>query len=172
MINSLLDDRWITKRTEMYCNVFLSFFLRWYRTLCIILSTLFLSLFVFASFFIRKNEFFYCWKYAKLIYFFICSTLSYSNQNMYNRSISFKVLFWKAPHIKMTLIDKRQTIFNQLNIMVPYVDIIGLCHSIAILWKIYVRWLRFLFKRHANNGTWFILMKLFCFTLSFILFYF
>ena len=27
----------------------------------------------------------------------------------------------------------KQTIFNQLNIMVPYVDIIGLCHSVAIL---------------------------------------
>ena len=47
----------------------------------------------------------------------------------------------------------RQTIFNQLNIMVPYVDIIGLCPSLAILWEIYVirhkcnvRWLRFHFK--------------------------
>ena len=29
--------------------------------------------------------------------------------------------------------DAIQTIFNQLNIMVPYVDIIGLCHSVAIL---------------------------------------
>ena len=27
----------------------------------------------------------------------------------------------------------RQTIFNQLNIMVLYVDIIGLCHSVVIL---------------------------------------
>ena len=27
----------------------------------------------------------------------------------------------------------RQTISNQLNIMVPYIDIIGLCHSVAIL---------------------------------------
>ena len=27
----------------------------------------------------------------------------------------------------------RQTIFSQLNIMVPYVDIIDLCHSVAIL---------------------------------------
>ena len=29
-------------------------------------------------------------------------------------------------------------IFNQLNIIVPYVDIIGLCHSVAILREIYV----------------------------------
>ena len=27
----------------------------------------------------------------------------------------------------------RQTNFNQLNIMVPYVDIIGLCHSVVII---------------------------------------
>ena len=53
----------------------------------------------------------------------------------------------------------RQTIFNQLNIMVPYVDIIGLCHSVAILWEIYVmrpkchvRWLRFHFKRMLITG--------------------
>ena len=38
-------------------------------------------------------------------------------QNMYNRSISFNT----------------QTIFNLLNIMLPYVDIIDLCHSVAIL---------------------------------------
>ena len=50
----------------------------------------------------------------------------------------------------------RQTVFNQLNIMVSYVDIIGSCHSVAILWEIYVmrvkchvRWLRFHFnKKH------------------------
>ena len=51
----------------------------------------------------------------------------------------------------------RQTIFNQLNIMVAYVDIIGLCHSVAILLEIYVmrpkskvRWLRFHFKRFTG----------------------
>ena len=32
----------------------------------------------------------------------------------------------------------RQTIFNQLNNMVPYVYIIGLCHNIVILWEIFV----------------------------------
>ena len=54
----------------------------------------------------------------------------------------------------------RQTIFNQLNIMLPLLDIIDICHSITILWEIYmmrhkchVMWLRFYF-RDANYGTW------------------
>ena len=45
----------------------------------------------------------------------------------------------------MTLLLYIQTIFNQLNIMVPYLDIIGLSHSVSILWEIYVmryKWLR------------------------------
>ena len=49
----------------------------------------------------------------------------------------------------------RQTIFNQCHIMVSYVDIIGLCHSVTILWEIYVkrynchvRWHNFYY------GTW------------------
>ena len=53
----------------------------------------------------------------------------------------------------------RQTIFNQLNIMASYVDINGLCHSIPILWWIYVmrpkcrvRCLRFHFKRMTIMG--------------------
>ena len=53
----------------------------------------------------------------------------------------------------------RQTIFNQLNIMVPNVDMIGLCSSVAILWEIHVmqhkchvRWLRFHFKRMLITG--------------------
>ena len=37
----------------------------------------------------------------------------------------------------------RQTIFNQLNIISPYVDMISLCHSVTILWEIYVMRLRF-----------------------------
>ena len=52
-----------------------------------------------------------------------------------------------------------QTNFNQLNIMVSYVDIIGLWHSVAILWEIYVmwptchvRWLGFHFKRMLIIG--------------------
>ena len=53
----------------------------------------------------------------------------------------------------------RQIIFNQLNIMVPYVDIISPCHSSAILWEIYVMWhkchvswLHFHFKRMLIMG--------------------
>ena len=55
----------------------------------------------------------------------------------------------------------RQTIFNQFNIMVSYVDIIGLFHSVTILWEFYVmqpkcqvRWLCFHFKSMHNYGTW------------------
>ena len=46
----------------------------------------------------------------------------------------------------------RQTILNQLNIMVPYVEIIGLCHSITILGEIYVMWHNFHFKRMQITG--------------------
>ena len=52
-----------------------------------------------------------------------------------------------------------QTIFNQLNIILSYVEIIGLCHSVEILWEIYVmrpkchvRWLSFHFKRMLVTG--------------------
>ena len=37
-------------------------------------------------------------------------------------------------HLIYKLRYYRQTIFNQFNIMVAYVDIIGLCHSVVILW--------------------------------------
>ena len=56
--------------------------------------------------------------------------LMITKQNMYNRSISFKVLFRKPSQY---IDDTRQTIFNYLNIMVPEVDKISLCHSVAIL---------------------------------------
>ena len=76
----------------------------------------------------------------------------YLIQTNYNRSISVKVLFWKSRYY-------RQTIFNQSNIMVSYVDIFGLCHSVAILWEIYVMrskchvmWLRFHLKRMLIKG--------------------
>ena len=50
---------------------------------------------------------------------------------MFNKGISNKALFWeKKSYINDAII------FNQLNIMVPYVDIIGLCYSVAILWEI------------------------------------
>ena len=48
------------------------------------------------------------------------------SENLQN---NFKVLFWKLPHIYKWLYY-RQTIFNQLNIMVSYVDIID---SVEIL---------------------------------------
>ena len=62
-------------------------------------------------------------------------------------------------HLKKKWRYYRQTIFNQLDIMVPYVDIIGVCHSVAILLEIHVlrhkchvRWLRSHFKRRVIIG--------------------
>jgi hypothetical protein len=63
-----------------------------------------------------RNSF---WKCTNLIHFFkICIK---------------EVYLLKPPQIDMT-----PTIFNQLNIMVPYVDIIGRIYSVAILGEIYV----------------------------------
>ena len=60
-------------------------------------------------------------------------------KDVFIRSIRFKLLFWKPPHIcTYKWCYYRQTIFDQLNIMVPHVDIVGLCHSFEILWEIYV----------------------------------
>ena len=50
-------------------------------------------------------------------------------QNMYNKT---KYYFEATSYINDSIIC-RQTIFNQLNIMVPYVDIICLCNNITIL---------------------------------------
>ena len=81
-----------------------------------------------------------------------------SNQNKYNRSIFFIVSFWKSLIYEWRYY--RQTIFNQLNILVLYVDIIGLCHSVAILWEIYVMRHKYhqvavlSFQANANYGTW------------------
>ena len=53
----------------------------------------------------------------------------------------------------------RQTIFSQLNIMVSYVDIIEIFHSVAILWYIYVMsWMScdvaaLQFQAHSNYRT-------------------
>ena len=45
------------------------------------------------------------------------------------------LLKYYSPHICINnAITYRQKIFNQLNTMVPYVDIIGLCYSVAIWW--------------------------------------
>jgi hypothetical protein len=41
----------------------------------------------------------------------------------------------------------RQKNFNQLKIIVTYVDIIGLCHSVAIFWEVYV-------MRHKCHVWW------------------
>ena len=46
---------------------------------------------------------------------------------MYNRSLS--IIY--TSYIIDAIIQ--QTILNQLNFMVPYVDIISLCHSVTIL---------------------------------------
>ena len=81
-------------------------------------------------------------------------------QIMYNRSMSFKVLCWKTPHICIVQHmykwrHYRQTIFNQLNSMVPYVDIISLCHSVTISWKIYVMRRKY----HVTNQTKVIILE-------------
>ena len=62
-------------------------------------------------------------------------------------------------HLIYTWHYYRQTTFSQLKIMVPYVDISGVCHSIVILWEIYVMrrkchvmWLRFHFKHMLITG--------------------
>ena len=64
---------------------------------------------------------------------YVKKILEYSSQNMYNRSISFKVLF--LSHLIYKWRYHRQTIFNQLDIMESYLDGTGLCHSVAI-WKL------------------------------------
>ena len=56
------------------------------------------------------------------------------DQNMYNRSKSFKVNYLKS-HLIYKWRCYRQTISNQINIMVSYADIIGLRHSVAIYEK-------------------------------------
>ena len=55
--------------------------------------------------------------------------------------------YYFRSHLIYTWHYYRQTIPNQLNIMVSYVDIIGLRHSFAILWEIYVMRHKFYFKR-------------------------
>ena len=52
---------------------------------------------------------------------------------MYNRSIFLKYSFESQLIYKWRYY--RQTIYNQLDIMVSYVDIIGLCHSVGIFEK-------------------------------------
>ena len=47
---------------------------------------------------------------------------------MYNRKVYLLKYYFES-----NIICKGQIIFNQLDIMVPYVDNICLCHSVAIL---------------------------------------
>ena len=49
----------------------------------------------------------------------------------YKSVLYFKVFLKATSHINKAIIDKQYSI--NLNIMVPYVDIIGLYHSVAIL---------------------------------------
>ena len=63
-------------------------------------------------------------------------------------------------YINDAIKDKKSK--KQLNILVSYVDIIGLCNSVAILWENYVMWPKLMsrevaalpFQAHANYGTW------------------
>ena len=57
----------------------------------------------------------------------------YYAQNMYIEVCLLKYLFKATSYLNDTIIEYRHTIFNQFNIMLPYVDMIGLCHSLAIL---------------------------------------
>ena len=53
----------------------------------------------------------------------------------YNCQIIFNQLNIKVPYVDIIV---KQSSINQLNIKVPYVDIIDLCHSFQILGEIYV----------------------------------
>ena len=65
--------------------------------------------------------------------------------------LSFKAYF--ESHLIYKWLNFRQTIFNQLNIMVSYVGIIGLCQSVKILRKL-CEVAALPFQAHANYGTW------------------
>ena len=56
----------------------------------------------------------------------------------------------------MTLLCIVQSIFNQLNIMVPNVDMIGLCQSVTMLLEIQVMRHKCHFQAHSHCGTWLI----------------
>ena len=95
---------------------------------------------------LKKNIVFYYGKFCN-IYSKICIIEVYLLKYYFESHLIYKWRYY------------RQTIFNQLNIMVPYLDIIGLCHSVAILWEIYAMrpkehllWLRFHFKRMLITG--------------------
>ena len=107
--------------------------------------------------------------YYNVIYAVVAITkvMQYYHQYVNNKCISTKICitevyllkYYFESHLMYKWRYYRQTIFNQLNIMVPNVDIIGLYHSLAILWEIYVMrhichvsWNNFHFKRMAITG--------------------
>ena len=61
----------------------------------------------------------FCWKFVGTV-----------NQIMYNWSISFNLKYY----LKATSYINDSILYNQSNIMVSYVHLIGLCHSVTILW--------------------------------------
>ena len=79
--------------------------------------------------------------------FKISRTCSWLSKLVIGRHFRMSCIF---KSIIIELYIHRQTIFSKLNIMIPMyviVDIIGLCHIVAILWEIYVLWHNFHFKR-------------------------
>ena len=83
-------------------------------------------------------------KYLSIFFPIICIIEVYLLKNYFEYHFIYKWRYYK------------QTIFNQLNDNL--IAIIGLCHSVAILWKIYVMWHNFHFKRMLINRIWFILL--------------
>ena len=97
--------------------------------------------------------------------YFVQNTWNWISVRRLNVEICIKEVCLLKYYFESNLIFKwryyRQQIFKQLNIMVPYVNIIGLCHSVPILWEIYimrrkchVMWLRFHFKHMLINELW------------------
>ena len=89
----------------------------------------------------------------------------YINANIINTQIKICIIevylleYYFESHLIYKWRYYRQTIFSQSNIMVSYVDMIGLCHSVTILRETYVmrlkchvRWLPFHFKRMLITG--------------------
>ena len=83
----------------------------------------------------------------------------YYAQNMYNISISFEYYF-QSHLIYKWCYYYRQAIFNKLNIIVPYIGIICLCHSVAILWKIYLMQHKCHVRWHNLHFKWMIITQL------------
>jgi hypothetical protein len=115
----------------------------------------------------RPNKYVYVYVYVNSWFDSSVFNVLYWSLVSFSNAINFKIciieVYLLKYYFERQLIFKwsyyRQTIFNQLNIMVPYADIIGLCHSVAILWEIYVMphkchmmWLHLHFKRMLITG--------------------